>query len=122
MKSTLKNTIHFILIVLLIVSLLSLYIQSTFLNSFHVAQTFSQFIESFILFPGCVFVLAQSWSFYTIFKGKLFYRSSPLLFIPLLSIYACLRLLIIGLFYLSHNLTEIDAMTFVDKFRLFFIV
>ena len=122
MKSTLKNSIHFILIVLLIVSLLSLYNQSTFLKSFHVAQSFSQFIDTFILIPGCVFVLAQSWSFYTVFKRKVFYRPSPLLFFPLLSIYVCLRLLIIGLFYLSHNLTEIDALTFVDKFRLYFFV
>ena len=122
MKSTLKKTIHFILVLLLIISALSLYNQSNFLKTFLAAKHIAQFIDLYILIPSCVFIIAQSWSIYKFIYSNKIYRSTPYLFIPATSLYICLRLLIIGLFYLSHNLAEIDAMTFVDKFRLFFLV
>ncbi len=122
MKSTLKKTILFILVLLLIISALSLYNQSNFLKTFLAAKHIAQFIDLYILIPSCIFILAQSWSIYKFLNGNKFYRSTPYLFIPAISLYICLRFLIIGLFYLSHNLAEIDAMTFVDKFRLFFLV
>lgn len=122
MKATLKKTIHFILVLLLFISVLSLYNQSVFLKTFLAAKHITQFIDLYILIPSCVFIIAQSWSIYKFINGNKIHRSTTYLFIPAISLYICLRLLIIGLFYISHNLAEIAAMTFVNKFRLFFIV
>ncbi len=122
MKSTLKKSIHFILVLLLVISVLSLYNQSMFLKTVFAAKHIAQFIDLYILIPSCVFIFAQSWSIYKFINGNKIHRSTHYLFIPAISLYICLRLLIIGLFYISHNLAEIDALTFVDKFRLYFFV
>ena len=120
MKSTFKKSIYFIQVPFLIISVISLYNQNMFLKTFSVAKQFGQFIDMYILIPSCVFILAQSWSVYKLFFSNTIQRSTQYLFITAIGSYICLRILIIGLFYFSHTLTEIEALTFVDKIRLYF--
>jgi uncharacterized membrane protein YidH (DUF202 family) len=110
------------MVLLLIASAAGLSKQSIFLMTFPPTVEFARFIDQFILFPCIAFILAQTWSIYKFYKKEKTSSKSVYLFLPAISMYVCLRLLIIGLFYLSHNIVEIDALTFVDKFRLFLII